>query len=252
MLEDHIHREILEKFHHLKGSVLIGKERIKGKGKEQRVPADEYVSSEHMMHDLIRGFYKPKGMPFLLSYQATESDENYGKQIVWNDQSLLEFKKIKMAPPSAVKDNRKISDIAAARYNLAHQIPIGLLHKVRKGVNVVLGLGLITEEDINGNFIVVPYLPKTFIGKDFKDANLILPLETNDHQNMVTEFVREIKQRKGQLKFKQYLLEKYSTCTICDVVAKHTIASHIKPWCVVQNRSAEVCNGNVHNSALLF
>ncbi|UZD48712.1 hypothetical protein [Peribacillus frigoritolerans] len=86
----------------------------------------------------------------MISYQATESGENYGQQIIWADKSNYEFETIEMIPPSSPKDSRKKSDIAAARYNLVKQIPIGILHKIEKGVNVILGLGMIVGENSNG------------------------------------------------------------------------------------------------------
>ena len=245
MLDELTHTEILKKFHHLKGSVLIGKESVKGKGEEQRVPADEYVSTEHMLHDLIRGFYKPKGAPFLLSYQATESEENYGRQIIWKNKSLLEFERIEMVPPSGEKDNRKKSDIAAARYNLEKQIPIGILHKVKKGVNVILGLGLIVREDTNGKFIVIPYYLEGT--KTEYQRTLGVDINSEKQQRNITEVVREIKQRIGQTKFKQDLLTRYTTCALCDIPSKYTIASHIKPWSVCTNNERL----NVNNGLLL-
>ena len=245
MLDEFIHIEILRKFHYLKGTVLIGKESIKGKDKDRRVPSDEYVSTEHMLHDLIRGFYKPKGVPFLLSYQATESEANYGRQIIWKDKSLLEFERIEMAPPSGEKDNRKKSDIEAARYSLKNQIPLGILHKVKKGVNVILGLGLIVKEDTNGKFIVIPYyLEET---ETENQSALDADINTEKEQNIITEVVREIKQRKGQSKFKQDLLTRYKTCALCDIPSKYTIASHIKPWSVCTNYDRL----NVNNGFLL-
>ncbi|WP_203340231.1 hypothetical protein [Planococcus beijingensis] len=150
-----IHRELLFKFEHLKGEVLIGKKRIKGMEKGETLPADEFVSGPHILHDLIRGFYKPKGKPYLLSYQATELSENYGRQIEWEITGEA-FSDINMLPPSKEKDNRKKSDIAAARFNLNNGIPIGILYRQAKGENKILGLGLITEEKQNGVFIVKP------------------------------------------------------------------------------------------------
>lgn len=150
-----IHKEILFKFENLKGEILIGKKRIKGMAKGETLLADEFVSGPHILHDLIRGFYKPKGKPYLLSYQATELSENYGRQIEWEILGET-FSHINMVPPSKEKDNRKKSDIAAARYNLEHKIPIGILYRQDKGVNRVLGLGLITEEKENGIFKVKP------------------------------------------------------------------------------------------------
>ena len=155
-----IHREILLKFNHLKGEVLIGKTKIKGLAKGETLLADEFVSGPHILHDLIRGFYKPKGKPYLLSYQATELSENYGRQIEWDTKGEV-FSYIDMLPPSKEKDNRKKSDIAAARYNLANKIPIGILHRQDKGENKILGLGIIIKENENGVFVVKP-----FDGKD--------------------------------------------------------------------------------------
>lgn len=151
-----IHRELLLKFETLKGEVLIGKKRIKGMAKGETLPADEFVSGPHILHDLIRGFYKPKGKAYLLSYQATELSENYGRQIEW-DVPEKTFSYINMLPPSKEKDNRKKSDIAAARYNLEHKIPIGILFRQDKGINKILGLGLIIEENENGVFKVEPF-----------------------------------------------------------------------------------------------
>ena len=150
MLSESVHQGILRKFEALKGQTLVGKLPIKGANKEQRVPADQFVEEDHLLHDLIRGFYKPAGMPYLISYQATESDGNYGQQIIWKEKASYKFETIEMKPPSSPKDSRKKSDIAAARYNLENQIPLGILHKVEKGVNVILGLGIIVEENSKG------------------------------------------------------------------------------------------------------
>lgn len=60
------------------------------------MPADQFVEEYHILHDLIRGFYKPAGIPLLISYQATESDENYGQQIIGKEKSIYAFKTIEM------------------------------------------------------------------------------------------------------------------------------------------------------------
>ncbi|QCR33568.1 hypothetical protein C1N55_16030 [Lysinibacillus sp. SGAir0095] len=62
-----------------------------------------------------------------------------------------------MRPPRSPKYNRKKSDIAAARYNLENQSPSVILHKVKKGMNLILGLGFIIEENEQGIFIVKPF-----------------------------------------------------------------------------------------------
>lgn len=250
MLNERVHQGILHKFEALQGQTLIGKLPIKGINKEQRVPADQFVEEDHILHDLIRGFYKPAGMPFLISYQATESDENYGQQIIWKNNSNYEFETIEMRPPSSPKDSRKESDIAAARYNLHHQIPIGILHKIDKGVNVILGLGMIVDENSNGIFIVKPYFlaDNDSIIANTINNNLNNVLEATEiDNNFVTEIVKEIKQRKGQEKFRKLLLNKYNRCALCGVEATHTRASHIKPWAASNDQERL----DIHNGLLL-
>ena len=231
MLSESVHHGILRKFEALKGETLVGRLPIKGVSKEHRVPADQFVEEDHILHDLIRGFYKPAGMSFLISYQATESDENYGRQIIWKNKTRHEFETIEMRPPSSPKDNRKKSDIAAARYNLENQIPIGILHKVKKSVNVMLGLGMIVEENDKGIFIVKPYSFNTALSTPtlVESVNQVINATDTD-EDLITEVLKEMKQRKGQAKFRKLLLIKYKTCALCGVEADHTRASHIKPW----------------------
>lgn len=47
---------------------------------------------------------------------------------------------------------------------------------------------------------------------------------------LITEILKEVKQRKGQDKFRKKLLTVFKTCALCGVIAEHTRASHIKPW----------------------
>ena len=154
---ENVHEETLRKFQALHGEILVGREPIKGTQASPKVPKDQYVSKEHILHDLIRGFYKPAGKSYLLSYLATESDDNYGQQIKWIDKDKFLFSSIIMRPPSGEKDNRKFSDIAAARYNLEHGVPLGVLFRVEKRHNAILGLGKIVKEDNDGNFLIEPY-----------------------------------------------------------------------------------------------
>lgn len=201
---DTIHEGLLKKFQAMKNQTLYGKKDIKGIDKNRLAP-DNFVPTNHLLHDLIRGFYKPAKKPYLLSYQATESDTNYGKQIIWKNEKKIDFKLIEMKPPNGEKDNRKKSDIAAARYNLEHQIPIGILCKEAKGVNRILGLGMIVAED-SYNYIV----------------------STNE---INTDVKRQIIARNGQFLFKQRLLNSQNKCALCEINdVNFLIASHIKPW----------------------
>jgi len=223
---DKIHQQTLKKFNALKGQTLTGRGPIKGIKTGGLVAPDKYVHHEHIMHDLIRGFYKPAKKPYLLSYQATESKDNYGEQIRWINKIQYSYEVIEMHPPNSPKDNRKKSDINAARYNMEHQIPLGILWKKEKGINTVLGLGVITRERDDGVFIVKPY-------------EMVMQEEIcsviNDSENpeeLLTEVLKEVKQRYGQGKFREKLKENFSTCAICEISRDYSIASHIKPWSV--------------------
>jgi putative restriction endonuclease len=223
---DDVHKGILLKFQFLNGNLIIGKTGIKGANSNERLPPDEYVPSDHILHNLVRGFYKPAGKPYILSYQATESSKNYGKQIIWADKDQIKFKRIEMAPPDKTNDNSKKSDIAAARYNLKHNIPLGILHKIKKGHNRILGLGIITSERENGVFVVEPF---SF------ESNEAYSLETLKElikdQEITTSFVAEVVQRRGQSLFKKKLLEESDQCAVCGLnYPSLLIASHIKPW----------------------
>lgn len=241
MLSEAVHRGILLKFEALHGETLVGKAPIKGINKDQRVPADMYVEEDHILHDLIRGFYKPAGMPYLISYQATELEENYGQQIIWANKDAFEFESIEMRPPSSPKDNRKKSDIAAARYNLEHQVPIGILHKIKKGVNAVLGLGIIESENAEGTFIVKPFSFATNVPL-ISDKKEIQQLALDPE--LITEILKEVKQRKGQDKFRKKLLTVFKTCALCGVTAEHSRASHIKPWATsIDSQRLDINNG---------
>ncbi|MCU1806375.1 HNH endonuclease [Cytobacillus firmus] len=234
---DYIHEGILKKFQALKGKLLIGKAEIKGIDSNTKLPPDQFVAEPHILHDLIRGFYKPAKKPYLLSYQATESESNYGKQIIWEIKGYS-FLKIEMHPPSGERDNRKKSDISAARYNLANKIPIGILHKEDKGQNRVLGLGIIVSERADGVFIVEPFEYK-------KDSSLDVQIirEIFEEEEIDTNIVQQIVHRRGQDKFKKKLLLYSNKCAVCGINDKSfLIASHIKPWRYSNNK--ERLDGN--------
>lgn len=222
---DNLQTGILKKFQYLKGEVILGKKEIKGENNLDKVPADVFANEPHILHDLIRGFYKPAGKPYLLSYQATESEENYGKQIIW-DKLSENFLKINMHPPRGEKDNRKISDVRAARYNMENGIPFGILHKIAKGQNKILGLGKIVSEQEDGIFIVEPYQ----LVYDFKKE--ISFIEKNlKKEEFDTNVVGRATFRRGQRIFKDNILKNSQKCVICgidDISFLH--ASHIKPW----------------------
>ncbi|MGE5403328.1 MAG: AAA family ATPase [Candidatus Saccharibacteria bacterium] len=148
--EEAVHLGLLKKYQKLKGQLLEGAASVK------ELPPDELVPIKHNLHDLIRGFYKPAGWNCMLSYLATEKDDNYGRQIEWEDEDAGRFSRILMRPPSGEKDNRRESDIRSAEYALHDRIPIGILQNIGKGINRCLGLGVITYKREDGIFVVEP------------------------------------------------------------------------------------------------
>ncbi|MCJ1907738.1 HNH endonuclease [Planococcus ruber] len=228
-MED-LHLGLLKKFQYFKGTLIVGKIGIKGVNNVEKLPADEFVDSPHILHDLIRGFYKPALKPYLLSYQATESDNNYGKQIIWDDDGES-FLKINMHPPRGERDNRKISDVAAARYNLKNDIPFGILHKIAKGQNMILGLGKIVEEREDGVFVVEPFEYQV----DF--SVVTKQIEKRIEENFNTDLLKEVVLRRGQRMFKNKLLQQSQKCAMCNMKdTRFLIASHIKPWRLCSNK----------------
>ncbi len=221
---DEKHKGILMKFNYLKGELFYGQKDIKGvKGSGRRLPPDEFVQEEHMLHDLIRGFYKPKGEKYMLSYQATEVNENYGRQIEWINEEEGRYAEINMSPPRGERDNRAKSDIQAARYNMENKIPIGILHKLEKGINRCLGLGVIERETNEGVFIVKPiFLPKeNILSFEYEES----PILENTDIDLI------VKGRIGQSQFKRDLIRTRKCCQICELDKNELlIGSHIKPW----------------------
>lgn len=216
------HKQLIKKFSFLSGTKILGKEMIKGKDRFNRVPADEIVESDHILHDLIRGFYKPKDMPFILSYQAMEISKNYGKQIHWKNQKKLEFEYIDMLPPDKITDNRRFSDIKAANFNYENNIPFGVLWNVGKGENIILGLGIIKEITEEGIYKVFPYKEL----EQMEKANEIYQKKSVEN----TESLRIIKTRIGQSNLRKKILVKNKTCKLCKIKSDYCIVSHIKPW----------------------
>ncbi len=221
MLSEKAHYEILNKFELLKGTLLIGKNTI------TNLPPDDYVSEMHHLHSLQRGMYRPASQPYLLSIKVTDEEDNYGQQIEWLDDTKEQFTRINLASPQKEKDVHKETDIAAARYNMANQIPLGIIYKVQKGEYKCLGLGLIKSENSNGIFKVEPFTIKAVVSNIVSTED-VSPLE-------ITEALSLVKYRIGQEKFKKGLLRRSDTCEICGISAKHNIASHIKPWVVAEN-----------------
>lgn len=193
--EDKNHLGLLVKFQKLKGKTLKGNELIKGNKDSRGLQPDKYVNYVHRLHDQIRGIYKPKELECMLSYKATESEDNYGKQIIWENDNKIQFKEIILRPPNGENDNRKISDINAANYAMNNKIPIGIFENVAKGINKVLGLGVIESVDENGFYHIIPIdLDLEEIERVFEMGNTetnYFTFRTNDKDFVINSFLNE-------------------------------------------------------------
>lgn len=195
--------QILRKFDALNGKVLE-----KTKGFLIHAPEDEYVDEQHTLHSVQRGLYKPRGEQFLLSYRATEKEDNYGEQIIWQDKDRGVWEKILLQPPTKENDANKKKDIEAARYNLRRQLPLGIIERMPNGKNRILGLGMIVEEvgregERGHHFIIYPHQLDEIIGTTSSSP------------------LRE------QIKT---LTPRYETCLLCDVPYQHLQPYYLKSW----------------------
>lgn len=221
MQSEKAHFEILNKFELLKGTVLKGKKSI------TNLDADNIVSEFHHLHSLQRGIYKPAATNYVLSCKVTDDKDNYGTQIKWIDESKTDFSSIKLAPPSKEKDVQKELDISAMRHNLEFNLPTGIIYKLNPGEYLCLGLGIFTEEDNDGNFIIEPF--------NFQEIKETLHFSSEISIPEYTEAIVTTKRRIGQVQFRNALLSLNQCCEICGVSSNHTRASHIKPWASAEN-----------------
>ncbi|MFJ7735623.1 HNH endonuclease [Lysinibacillus sp. NPDC097287] len=245
------HNQILRKFNAYKGKRLSGAIELKN------LPADEYVDQPHILNDLVRGFYKPSKENFILSFRPTEKIENYGPQIIWEDEENGVFKEIRMLAPNKEKDVRKAGDIRAAEFNMANHIPVGIIqHFAELGAEYrILGLGLIVEKLVDRGNIIFLVKPLELSDEDYLDlvrfpdssaeqSPAITSDDSSVNNDISTEGSRLAQYRVGQQKFKALLLNKFDNCQLCSIKAKHCRASHIKPWKSSNNRERlDVNNG---------
>lgn len=141
---------VLRKFAALTGEEISGEKEIRGEKGSARCPPDDFVQEWHRLHGLVRGIYVPRQDPFALSILLTEKDTNFGRELAYfaPDSWRVSYK-----PPI---DRRAAPDIVALKNCMNNRIPIGVIHNERKGVNRILGLGLVIDFD-GSLFTVVPY-----------------------------------------------------------------------------------------------
>jgi hypothetical protein len=239
-----IHLALLRKFVGLKGEVLKGRAPIKGIGSNGS-PPDPWVADRHRLHDLIRGFYKPKGWSYILSILLTEKETNYGQEIKWENYDEGTFKSIFYHAPGRVGDNRSASDISAARRNFADRIPVGLLHNRGPGVNVALGVGYITQETAGVFHIAPASLPDDEIKRTWINASMAVENAIIEGDYSAPDKITTIRARIGQNKFRDLVMSRFGgQCAFCgfnDVDL--LIAGHIVRWADDPDQRLNPMNG---------
>ena len=229
--DNHMHQALLRKFVALRGELLIGRAPVKG-STVAGIPPDSWVSDWHRLHDLIRGFYKPKRWSYVLSILLTEKPENYGQEIKWQDYDEGLFRSISYHAPSRLGDNRSRSDTAAARKNHVEQMPVGLLHNRGASRNLILGIGLITREE-DGVFHIQPAeLPVSESTRAIVETEKALSDAIEGGDYSAPEKLTTIRARVGQNKFRQMVMTRFGYhCAFCGFDDEDMlVAGHIVRW----------------------
>jgi len=142
------HIQILKKFFFLTNKTISNSEQIRGiKGKE-KIPADNFVDEPHYLHNLVRGVYKSEGSEFAQSI-LTNPNSSWGNEIKNSGENW------KISYDFGT-DYRVESDITSLKKCYENNIPFGVILRLGKGVNKILGLGMVNEYQ-NNIFVICPY-----------------------------------------------------------------------------------------------
>ena len=144
-----IHIQLLKKFQVLQGETITNSEQIRGQKGRAPIPADSLVSVPHYLHNLVRGVYKPRGDNFALAIQLNPSS-SWGTEINFfsNKKWLIRYD---------FQDSSKYAgDMQSLRNCHEQDVPIGVIYKMKKATNRILGLGQV-EQIIGTKFTIAPF-----------------------------------------------------------------------------------------------
>ncbi|MBT5086686.1 MAG: hypothetical protein HOM71_04265, partial [Deltaproteobacteria bacterium] len=184
------HLEVLMWFDVHKGEVVdidnVQGKKVGGRNKDgnllQRrapIPANDIVNGLHYIHNGVRGSYKPGGAK-LVGYDKTRNPpqiwegkdqftqaiqtgddtlDGYGKEITF-DEEYETWLKIDYEHDATRHEKTPYTEITKGELQRCYdnKIPIGIIYIKSKGVNEILGLGMITKISENKlNYTIKPY-----------------------------------------------------------------------------------------------
>jgi len=216
------HIQVLRKFHVISGEIITDSSRLRGERGVSKIPPDNIVSAPHYMHNLVRGVYKPEGDEYALSIQmnpeskwGTEIDFETGKWKI--DYDFGEVQKYS-------------SDINALTKCMQDNVPIGIILKLRRGENQILGLGKITKAD-GSKFEIIPYDIDETVEHTEQVAYVYVKEQGEKNDYSSTGSTTTILTRAKTKFFRDSLLNEYDRkCVFCGFgIESYLIGAHIVP-----------------------
>ena len=216
------HIQVLQKFHVLSGEIITDSSRLRGERGVSKIPADNIVSEPHYMHNLVRGVYKPEGDEYALSIQMNPESK-------WGTEIDFETGKWKIDYDFG-EVQRYSSDINALTKCLQDDAPIGIILKLRRGENQILGLGKITKAD-GPKFEIIPYEIDETIEHTEQVAYDYVKNQSERNDYSSTGSARTVLTRAKTKFFRDSLLNEYGKkCVFCRFgIESYLIGAHIVP-----------------------
>ena len=171
-------------------------EKVQGKSKKgnslnarKPIPPNNIVHNQHYIHAGIRGWYKPKGQRitgydktkntaqwegegmFVQSLQTGKSGslKDYGEEIKYNKNGTL-WEEINYNH----NPNSNYFEISGGYIDRCYKLklPVGIILKLKKGKNKIMGLGLITKiSEDKLDYTIKPFEPYSQIDTQFQFVN---------------------------------------------------------------------------------
>jgi hypothetical protein len=207
----------------LKGEEVESNE-VCGKRGIEPLPPDAIVSKPHYLHSLVRGVYKPANDPFVLSIY-TNPESKWGQEVVIlsPDRWTLSYD---FGP-----EYKHPEDIEALRKCAKEAVPFGVITRVEKSRNLILGLGEIVKVKDNC-FSVAPIDLDVNTASEIDNVAYDLvskQAEKRDYSSLGT--LRTVLGRQKMKWFRDQLLHEYDgKCAFCGLsIESLLVASHIVP-----------------------
>ncbi len=224
-----IHIQLLKKFQVLQGETITNSEQIRGQKGRAPIPADSLVSVPHYLHNLVRGVYKPRGDNFALAIQLNPSS-SWGTEINFfsNKKWLIRYD---------FQDSSKYAgDMQSLRNCHEQDVPIGVIYKMKKATNRILGLGQV-EQIIGTKFTIAPFQLDKKSTIDIDDlAHSLATEEVAQGDFSSSGGNRSIVGRQKMRWFREQLMIQYEKkCAFCNLSFEpYLIGSHIVPFSYMQ------------------